>query len=60
MTLSFILTQDAKGKVTGSGTFEYSSDDISIPFELKGKVKGKNDIVSLKYKVKAKTIMALR
>jgi len=50
------LIQDAKGKLTGSGTFDYSSDEIamSIPVEIKGKVKGKNNIVTLKYKVKGK------
>jgi hypothetical protein len=56
MTLSFTLIQDAKGKVTGSGTFVDSSDEnnISIDVEIKGKVKGKNNIVTLKYKVKGK------
>ena len=56
MTLSFTLIQDAKGKVTGSGTFVDSSDedDISIPVEIKGNVKGKKGIVTLKYKVKGK------
>jgi len=50
------LIQDAKGKVTGSGTLDYSSGEtnLSIPVEIKGKVKGKNNIVSLKYKVKGK------
>jgi hypothetical protein len=56
MTLSYTLIQDVKGKVTGAGTFVYFSDgnDISIPVGIKGKVKGKNNIVSLKYKVKGK------
>jgi hypothetical protein len=56
MTLSYTLIQDAKGKVTGSGTFNDLSDenDISIPVEIKGKVKGKNNIVTFKYKVKGK------
>ena len=56
MTLSFTLIQDAKGKLKGSGTLDYSSDenDISIPVEIKGKVKGKNNIVTLKYKVEGK------
>jgi hypothetical protein len=52
--MTFTLSQDAKGKVTGSGTFDYPSDDISIPVEIKGKVKGKNNIVTLKYKVNGK------
>ncbi len=54
MTLSYILIQDARGKLTGYGTFDYFSDenDISIDVEIKGKVKGKNNIVTLKYKVK--------
>ena len=54
MTLSYILSQDAKGKLTGFGTFDYPSDDISIDVEIKGKVKGKNEIVKLKYKLKGK------
>jgi hypothetical protein len=56
MTLSYTLIQDAKGKVTGSGTFDYFSDenDISIDVEIKGNVKGQNNIVTLKYKVKGK------
>ena len=56
MTLSYILSQDVKGKVTGSGNFNDSSDgnDISIPVEIKGNVKGKNNIVTLKYKAKGK------
>ena len=43
-TLSYILSQDAKGKLTGSGTFDYPSDNISIDVEIKGKVKGKDNI----------------
>jgi len=56
MTLSYTLIQDSKGKITGSGTFDYFSDenDISIDFEIKGKVKGKNNIVTLKYTMKGK------
>jgi len=56
MTLTYTLSQDAKGKVTGSGTFVDSSDgnDISIPVEIKGNVKGKKGIVTLKYKMKGK------
>ena len=56
MTLSYTLIQDAKGKLTGHGTFEYFSDenDISIDVEIKGKVKGKNNIVTLKYAMKGK------
>ena len=56
MTLSYTLIQDAKGKLTGFGTFDYPSDenDIPIDVEIKGKVKGKNNIVTLKYKVKGK------
>jgi hypothetical protein len=56
MTLSYTLIQDANGKVTGSGTFNDLSDEIamSIPVEIKGKVKGKDNIVTLKYKVKGK------
>ena len=55
-TLTYTLIQDAKGKLTGSGTFDYYSDenDISIDFEIKGKVKGKNNIVTLKYTLKGK------
>jgi hypothetical protein len=54
MTLSYTLIQDAEGKLTGSGNLDYSSheNDISIDFDIKGKVKGKNNIVTLKYKVK--------
>jgi len=56
MTLSYTLIQDAEGKLTGSGNLDYSSheNDISIDFDIKGKVKGKNNIVTLKYKVKGK------
>jgi hypothetical protein len=56
MTLSYTLIQDAKGKLTGYGTFDYFSDenDISIDVEIKGKVKGKNNIVTLKYTMKGK------
>ena len=56
MTLSYTLIQDSKGKVTGSGTFDYFSDenDMSIDVEIKGNVKGKNNIVTLKYKPKGK------
>ena len=53
-TLTYILSQDAKGKVTGSGTFDDTSDNMTIPVEIKGNVKGKNSIVTLKYKVKGK------
>ena len=56
MTLSYTLSQDAKGKVTGSGTFVDSSDgnNLSMPVEIKGNVKGKKGIVTLKYKLKGK------
>jgi predicted CXXCH cytochrome family protein len=55
-TLTYTLIQDSKGKVTGSGIFDDSSDEknISIDVEIKGNVKGKNNIVTLKYKVKGK------
>ena len=55
-TLTYTLIQDAKGKLTGYGTFDYYSDenDISIDVEIKGKVKGKNNIVTLKYTLKGK------
>jgi hypothetical protein len=56
MTLNYILIQDSKGKLTGYGIYNYSSDgnDISIDVEIKGNVKGKNKIVNLKYTVKGK------
>ena len=56
MTLTYTLSQDAKGKVTGSGNFDYYADGetLSIPVEIKGNVKGKDNIVTLKYKLKGK------
>jgi hypothetical protein len=56
-TISFTLIQDAKGKLTGSGNFDYDSDetDISvddIPVVLKGHVKTSNNIVKIKLLVK--------
>jgi len=55
-TLTYTLIQDAKGKLTGYGTFDHYSDenDISVDVEIKGKVKGKNNIVTLKYTLKGK------
>ena len=50
------MAQDAKGKVTGSGTFErvIDGDNMTISVEIKGKVKGKKNTVTVKYKVKGK------
>ena len=54
--LTVTLAQDAKGKVTGSGTFErvIDGDNMTIKVDVKGKVKGKKSIVTLKYRVKGK------
>jgi hypothetical protein len=54
MDLRYILTQDANGILTGYGSLDYFSheNDIYIDFEIKGKVKGKNNIVNLKFTVK--------
>jgi hypothetical protein len=56
ITLSYTLIQDAKGKVTGSGTLDFSDAAIttSIGIDIKGKVNGKNGVVTLKNKMKGK------
>jgi hypothetical protein len=52
-TAEFTLVQDAKGKITGSGVKSYYSsehgvDIENIAFDIKGKVKGKNNTVTVK------------
>ena len=52
-TIAHTLIQDSKGKLTGAGTFR-AFDNMTIPVEVKGKVKLKKDIVTVDYKVKGK------
>ena len=55
-TMEMVLAQDSKGKVTGYGSMYldlgYGYPDITVYFEVKGKVKGKNDIKTFKFKLK--------
>lgn len=55
-SMDFIITQDSKGKIIGFGTASCSLSgiDIDMSFDIKGSVKQKNNVVTLKMSMKFK------
>ena len=53
-TVSYVMTQDAKGKITGYGTASCSimGVDIDMSYNIKGSVGQKNNVATLKVNIK--------
>jgi hypothetical protein len=54
--LSYVITQDAAGKITGSGNASVSmgSDSIDMSFDIKGAITQKNGVAAIKLNFKGK------